>query len=52
MYVTRFIRKNGKPDEDYWYHTKQEAMAHMELFNEDDSGLYEKIVVLDEEELK
>lgn len=50
MYITRFIRKDGKKNEDYWYHTKEEAIAHLELFRDDDSGLYERIVVVDENE--
>ncbi len=48
MYITRFIRKDGKKNEDYWYHTKEEAFAHMKLFSGDDSGLYKRIIVVDE----
>ncbi len=49
MYIIRFIRRDGKKNEDYWYHTLEEALAHLELFRDDDSGLYKKIVVIDEE---
>ena len=49
MYITRFIRKDGRKNEDYWYHTLEEALAHLELFRDDDSGLYKKILVIDEE---
>ena len=50
MYTTRFIHKDGQKDEEYWYHTEEEAIAHMELFRNDDSNLYKKIVVVDESE--
>ena len=48
-YVVRFIRVDGKPDEEYYYNTYAEAYAHKDLFDNDDSGLYESI---DVEELK
>ena len=46
MYITRFIRKDHKPPEEYYYHTQTEALAHLDLFRDDDSNLYEKIEVL------
>ena len=47
MFVTRFIRSDGKPDEDFVYYTKAEAEAHLRLFTEDSSGLYRNISVID-----
>ena len=46
-YVTRFHRLDGKPREDYYYHTKEEALNHLNLFRNDDSGLYRSIEVID-----
>ena len=37
MFIVRFVRKDGKPDEEYYYHTLQEAEAHKKLFDDDDS---------------
>ena len=51
MWVVRFIRWDGKPDEEYFYHTQGEAKNHRDLFQNDDSGLYEKIEVVNEAEL-
>ena len=45
-YVTRFYRRDGKPREDYYYKTKEEALNHLDLFRGDDSGLYELIEVV------
>ena len=28
MFIVRFVRKDGKPDEEYYYHTLQKAEAH------------------------
>jgi hypothetical protein len=46
MYITRFIRKDHKPPEEYYYRSKAEALAHLDLFREDDSDLYSRIEVL------
>lgn len=46
MWIVRFVRRDGKPDEEYYYHTPREAEAHKELFQEDDSGLYEAIEIV------
>ena len=51
MWVVRFIRHDGKPDEEDFYHTQSEAESHRNLFQNDDSGLYEKIEVVNEAEL-
>ena len=46
-YVTRFHRRDGQPREDYYYRTKDEALNHLNLFRDDDSGLYGSIEVVD-----
>ena len=47
-YVVRFVRRDGKPNEEYFYRTVEEAQQHFDLFNEDDSGLYDSIEVIDQ----
>ena len=46
MFIGRFVRKDGKPDEEYYYHTLQEAEAHKKLFDDDDSDLYERVEII------
>ena len=46
MFIVRFVRKDGKPDEEYYYHTLQEAEAHKKLFDDDDSDPYERIEII------
>ncbi len=46
MWIVRFIRRDGKQDEEYYYHTLREAEAHKELFWGDDSYLYETIEIV------
>ena len=48
MFITRFVKADGSPNEDYYYHSSQEAVDHMNLFQNDDSGLYKNISVLNE----
>lgn len=48
MFLTKFVRKDEKPDEDYWYQTAEEALHHLSLFVDDDSDLYKRIVASDE----
>ena len=45
MFITRFNRLDGGV-EDYYYYTKEEAKNHLELFRDDDSGLYKNIEVM------
>ena len=45
-YMTRFVRKDGKPDEEYYYQNKQDADNHLKLFKDDDSDLYAYIEVI------
>ncbi len=46
MYDTRFTRVDGRT-EDYVYHTREEAESHLALFENDNSGLYRNIAVID-----
>lgn len=47
-YVVRFVRRDGKPTEEYVYRTAEDARQHFNLFNEDDSGLYRSIELIDQ----
>ena len=47
MFITRFTRRNGNI-EDFLYHTEQDALSHLFLFRDDDSGLYRNIAVIDD----
>ncbi len=47
LYITRFIRRDQRPTEDYYYHSAAAALDHLALFREDDSNLYTRIEVLD-----
>lgn len=47
MWVVRFIRKGGKPDEEYFYPTFSDAEYHRRLFENDSSDLYERIEVVE-----
>ena len=46
-YVVRFIRKDGKPVEEFFYHTFEAAFSHLLLFKDDDSDLYIRIEIID-----
>ena len=46
MYLVRFTRKDFQPDEEYYYNTLEDANRHLNLFREDDSGLYQRIELL------
>lgn len=45
-YIVQFVRKDGKPNEEYYYFTREEAEQHFRLFRDDDSGLYKEICLL------
>jgi len=45
MYIVRFFRADGQPDEEYYYQRKEDANIHFDLFKVDDSGLYSKIAI-------
>ncbi len=38
LWIVRFVRKDGKPDEEYYYRSLAEAEHHKNLFLNDDSG--------------
>ena len=46
MYIVRFVRVDSNPDEEYQYHNESAAMYHFSLFEDDDSGLYSLIEVV------
>ena len=46
IFVVRFVRKDGKPDEEYYYQALDPAVSHFKLFDNDDSGLYKKTLLL------
>ena len=45
-YIVRFVRRDDKPDEEYFYRAAEDAQRHFDIFADDDSGLYEKIEVV------
>ena len=45
-YIVRFIRKDDKPVEEFFYHTYEEAFVHLALFRNDDSGLYRRTEIV------
>ena len=47
MYLVRFVRQDTQPEEEYFYHKRSAAMEHFHLFRNDDSGLYNRIEVLE-----
>jgi len=49
LFSVVFVRKDGKPNEVYQWHTPEEALAHLELFKDDDSDLYKEIYAINEE---
>jgi hypothetical protein len=48
MYTVTFIRRDGEPDEIYYYNQLNEARHHFELFRNDDSELYSRIELVQE----
>ena len=49
MYCVIFHRADGKPNEEYWYGSIDGAKQHLSLFRDDDSGLYSRIDLVDDE---
>lgn len=45
MFIVRFVRRDGKPDEEYYYHSLGDAEYHFNLFRSDDSGLYSILLI-------
>ncbi|QTE73998.1 hypothetical protein JS518_14060 [Clostridiales bacterium FE2010] len=50
MYITRFTTVDNEI-QDYAYHNVKDADYHLQLFLNDDSGLYRNICVLDDENM-
>lgn len=48
-FILRFVRADNQPNEDYYYHNRQDAEEHYNLFLHDDSGLYNSIEIIEEE---
>ena len=46
MYIVRFVRRDRKSNEEYYYHSLEAAQDHINLFHDDDSGLYKMILLL------
>ena len=44
MYITRFVRVDGVT-EDHYYNSIADARYHLNLFRDDDSGLYDRIEI-------
>ena len=43
MYIVRFIRKDGKHNEEYYYRKYEDAFYHLKLFYHDDTEYYDRI---------
>lgn len=50
LWIVRFVRKDGKPDEEYYYRSLAEAEHHKNLFLNDDSGLHERIEIINDKQ--
>ena len=48
MCVVRFIRKDMMQDEEYYYSSLADARWHFNLFADDDSGLYRRVELCNE----
>ena len=48
MYAFRFVRKDGKPNEEYSYQKRNDAEYHISLFLQDNSDLYLRIELIRE----
>ena len=46
-YIVRFIRMDKKENEEYFYHSFNDAISHLEQFRNDDSELFRRIEVID-----
>lgn len=45
-WIVRFVRKDGKPDEEYYYPSLNDAEYHRSLFIDDDSELYKRVYII------
>ena len=48
LYLVSLIRQGNLPNEDYYYHGLEDAKYHFSLFKEDDSGLYQRILLIEQ----
>ena len=46
VFFVRFVRRDGKPDEEYFYRAAEDAQRHFDMFADDDSGLYKKVEIV------
>jgi len=46
MLIVRFVRNDDKPNEEYYYQHHKDALYHIRLFKEDNSGLYKRIELI------
>ena len=51
-YIARFIRRDEKVDEEYYYLAYGDALNHLALFKNDNSGLYKRIEIVDSRSLR
>lgn len=51
MFTLTFVRRDHKPNEIYYYQKNSDAIYHFQLFKDDDSGLYHRILLEDESQL-
>ena len=51
MFVVKFVRSDRKPPELelYYYNDLASAQYHLDLFVDDDSGLYDRIELINDE---
>lgn len=47
LYIVSFIRQGNLPNEDYYYRRKEDALYHFNLFKQDNSGLYQRILLVE-----
>ena len=51
LFVVSFIRQDNLPNEDYYYYSKEQALEHFNLFINDDSNLYKRIELLENDSI-
>ena len=51
-YTVRFHHVDGSPSESYQYHKLQDACHHFELYDNDDSGIYSSIELIEHDLLE
>ena len=47
-FIVSFIRQGNLPNEDYYYQRKEDAEYHFSLFKNDNSGLYQRIFLIEQ----